>query len=181
MRSCTEHALREFSYCSCAALVVEHNPRRGEHAGVRSWDGDGPADDGKAGKIIDVVADVGDAVERDVLLCSPGGEGRGLVLDPVPHVDAQLGGAGGDNWMLLSGQDQHRHAGLTQQPHAHAIGTADCHALIAVRGDVCGVGGVHAVEVGDDGVDVDLGVAIDQRRDGLGERELIDGVDLDGP
>ena len=96
-----------------------------------------------------------------MLLDGPFPERRRLVLDAVPHVDAQLGGAGSDNRMLLSGQDQHRHAGLAQQANAHAVAAVDAHPLVALV--------------------VDLGAAIDQRCDGLGERELLDAVDLDRP
>ena len=60
-------------------------------------------------------------------------ERRRLVVDALPHVDAQLRCAGGDDRVRLGREDQHRDAGTAQARDPHAVRPADPHGLAAVR------------------------------------------------
>ena len=105
----------------------------------------------------------------------PFGEHDALLGDAVTHLDLQLRGPRGDDGVRLGRQDQHGDARLAQPGDAVAVAAADAHELAALGVDPGGVVGVHAVEVGDDGVDVDAGAS------GVGEHRRGRRGGADGP
>ena len=175
-----EHSVGEVSDRAAAAGSVQDHACRGEDERVRAGDGDGPAHQFKAREVVDVVAEIGDARERDAVLGGPLAQRGGLVVDALPYVDPQLAGSRGDDRVGLGGEDQHGDAGAPQPRDAHPVGSADPHQLAAVGLQQRRVVGVDAVEVRDDGGDIDRdphpgGTAA--RSPGRGQ--LLFGVDLD--
>ena len=81
----------------------------------------------EAGEVVDVVAEVGDAVEADAARGGPLAQRGGLVVDALAHVDAELRGARGDDRVGLGRQDQHRDAG------ARAAARRPCRPLRLTR------------------------------------------------
>ena len=150
---------------------------------VRVGHGDRPADQLEAREVVDVVAEVGDASSGMSRSERPRRQRRGLVVAALQHLDPQLAGAGGDDGVGLGRQDQHRHPRRAQQADAHAVRAADAHELLAALTDQHRVVGVHAVEVGDDGVHVDRLRCPPGAPTTRGERgrqgQLLLGVDLD--
>ena len=82
-----------------------------------------------------------------------------LTLSSMPWKASirELGRTGADHRVGLLGDDHHRHPGRPQPLDAQAVSPADPHRLLAVLVDTGGVVGVHAVEVGEHHVHVDVG------------------------
>ena len=105
-----------------------------------------------------------------------------LVVESLAHVDAEFACAGRHDRVDLGREDEQRNPGFAQHPHPHPVGTVGDHELRAVFAHEHSVVGVHAVEVGDDGVDVDRRQGA-RCVEGAGEHgchgELVERVDLD--
>ncbi|GAB3756265.1 hypothetical protein GCM10028864_38210 [Microlunatus parietis] len=147
---------------------------------MRVGDGGRPADQGHRAEVVHVVAEIGHVAAVDAALGQPGRQGADLVVDALQVFHAELGGAGRHDRVAFLGQDQDRDLGPAQFGDAVAVAAADPDRLVAVLVDVGGVGGVYAVEVGDQGPDADqLGARrVDQAGQRLGHDQLLRGVDL---
>ena len=67
-----EDAVGGFTHGAVPAGAGEYESRGRENLGVRVGHGEGPADESETGEVVDVVAEVGDAVEIDVTFRGPG-------------------------------------------------------------------------------------------------------------
>jgi hypothetical protein len=111
----------------------------------------------------------------------PAPDHSGLVVDPLQHLDPELGGSGANHGVGLLGNDQQIDPGRPQSLDAEPVSPAHPHGLAAVLVDRREVVGVHAVEVGDHDVDVDVGrlLSSDHGRERVRQDQLVLVVDLD--
>src|SRR5919107_4458961 len=171
-----ENSVGQVPHGSVAAGPGKHYAGKGPHLGVRVGDRYRPPDAAQRADVVDVVADVRHALGVETLTCHPVEEGLLLVVDAVQRWDPQLAGAGRDDGVGLGGQDEHPDAGPAQPCDTHAVGPADDDGLVPVLVDDGTVVGGHAVEVGDDRVDVDGPgqLRVDNGRQGAGELEVLE-------
>src|SRR5690606_28808402 len=105
----------------------------------------------------------------------------------VQHGDAQLAGAGGDDRVLLRGEDQQPQSAAAQRGDAQTVAAVHGDQLPPVGVDQHPVVGLGAVEVEDDRVDVGGGrqgagpVRVQERCEGPGAGEVVRVVDLQDP
>lgn len=154
---------------------------------VGARDRHGPAHEGEAREVVDVVADVEHALWRDALLLAPLLQCEVFPVDAVERRDLQLPSSGGDDRVLLRGQDQHREAALAEGRDAESVSAVHGDELPSVGVDQHPVVRLGAVEVEDDRVDVFSGregagpVRVEERREGPGTGEVVRVVDLQDP
>ncbi len=105
----------------------------------------------------------------------------------MQHGELQLAGAGGDDRVLLRGQDQHLQAAPAQGGDAQSVAAVDGDELPSLGVDQHPVVGLGAVEVEDDGVDVVAGgkgtgpAGVEEGGQRAGAGQVVRVVDLQHP
>ena len=166
----------------CAAGPAHDDACGREHQRMRLRNGDGPADDLETREIVDVVAEVGDAGERDALLRpTHSRSAAALSSTALPHVDPELARPSADDGVRLGRQDQHRDAGARAAARSPIPSDLLTRTLSRPSASVSTVSSVWtpSKSVTTAATSIELGVRARQRGDRLGDRELLLGVDLD--
>ncbi len=117
-------------------------------------DGDGEADEFHAGNVVEIVADVRGLGGREVAFREDAGERGDLVVDALEAFEFEFLAAGGDDGVLLFGEDEHGEAGIAEHADAQAVTAVAHDALGAVLHNEDAVVGHDAVEVEDEELDL---------------------------
>ena len=147
----------EFPHCSLTTGPRQQHACRLPYRRMRIGNGNRPADQTHRTKIVDVVAQICSTVARDADV-PPASQRTTWRLSSTPCRTStpSLAARAWTTGLISLDTISMRYANRPQPLDAEAVGPADPDRLPAILRDRCGVIGVHAVEVGDHRIDIDL-------------------------
>ena len=150
----TPDRVAELAHAAVPARPFEDPPRERDDLGPRVRRDDRQAYRLEARRVVDVVADVGDALERDARGVRLVPDDAQLVVDAVDAARTQLLRAPGDHGVRLGRDDDVGHAHLVESPQADPVSAPAGDGLLAALVHPDAVVGEDAVEVEDDEPDL---------------------------